>query len=311
MPVRIFAPWIALAAILGLAVGGSLVWLSQQSKPYDQGQLAEAKDQHGGGNEAATIGASKKQHGGERDDHWYNTFLEHTPDWFVAIFTLLLVYVTYRLVTSTNRLWEAGERQLKIAETAANAATVAAEAASRSAAISANVERPYVYVSDIELKEIPGFEQKDPPTKTYIPVFIFTNYGRTPAFVTRIGYKHAIVGELPEVPVYKFTDNLTIELVIRPGESYPFALEQPWMVVTKEVRQRSWAGEAFPRFWGQIRYRDFLGGVSETGFVAFQYPDMSLPPKGDSLGGGAFRFTGPPAYTYYRYRADGSPPSEP
>jgi hypothetical protein len=52
-----------------------------------------------------------------RETKWYCTFLEHTPDWFVAIFTGLLVYVTYRLVKSNNLLWkatkDATDRQVK------------------------------------------------------------------------------------------------------------------------------------------------------------------------------------------------------
>ncbi len=229
----------------------------------------------------------------------------HDP---VSAGTFVLCFVTSLLAVVTGGLYIATAR---LARDADRISTKSLEIANKSAAIAVNVERPYVYVSDIELKEIPFPEGKGPPGKAYVPVFTFTNYGRTPAFVTRVGYNHAIVDKLPDVPVYKFTDNLTIELVIRPGESYPFRLEQPWMFITKEDRQRSWAGEAFPRFWGQIRYRDFLGGVAETGFVAFQYPDMRMPPRGDQLGGGDFRFTGPPAYTYYRYREDGSPPSEP
>jgi hypothetical protein len=44
------------------------------------------------------------------ESKWYGTFLEHTPDWFVAIFTALLAYVTYRLVQSTNKLWDAATK---------------------------------------------------------------------------------------------------------------------------------------------------------------------------------------------------------
>ena len=51
---------------------------------------------------------------------WNSTFLDHAPDWFVALFTGLLVYVTYRLVVSSNRLWkatkDAAERQVKDTE---------------------------------------------------------------------------------------------------------------------------------------------------------------------------------------------------
>jgi hypothetical protein len=59
--------------------------------------------------------------------------------------------------------------------------------------------------------------------------------------------------------------------------------------------------------WGHIRYADFMNGVAETGFVAFQYPEMRAGPH--LIQTAAFRFRGPPAYTYHRYREDGSDPS--
>ena len=68
--------------------------------------------------------ALDKRRGVEQRTH--DPFTNHAPDWFVAIFTGFLVYVTYRLVTttgdlrrSTDKLWEAGERQIAHLERAA------------------------------------------------------------------------------------------------------------------------------------------------------------------------------------------------
>jgi len=128
----------------------------------------------------------------------------HDP---VSAGTFVLCFVTSLLAVVTGGLYIATAR---LARDADRISTKSLEIANKSAAIAVNVERPYVYVSDIELKEIPFPEGKGPPGKAYVPVFTFTNYGRTPAFVTRVGYNHAIVDKLPDVPVYKFTDNLTI-----------------------------------------------------------------------------------------------------
>jgi hypothetical protein len=102
-----------------------LLWHSQKAVPNSQAQPAQTEQQHtkSGG---AVIQQEQHSKGGQKSN-WYDTFLNYTPDWFVAIFTGLLSFVTYRLVTSTgglktstDRLWEAGERQIELSrETAA------------------------------------------------------------------------------------------------------------------------------------------------------------------------------------------------
>ena len=114
---RVGAPLISLGLISGVALGGSYVWSFQFQQP---------------------------------GHHWYDIFTEHAPDWFVAIFTALLVFVTYRLVQSTNKLWEAGERQIIVAQKAADAATASAEFIPR-------VERAYLTGGgDVELNQRGG-----------------------------------------------------------------------------------------------------------------------------------------------------------
>ncbi len=89
----------------------------------------------------------------------------------VSAGTFVLCFVTSLLAVVTGGLYIATAR---LARDADRISTKSLEIANKSAAIAVNVERP------------------------------------TPAFVTRVGYNHAIVDKLPDVPVYKFTDNLTI-----------------------------------------------------------------------------------------------------
>jgi hypothetical protein len=46
----------------------------------------------------------------------WQSFINHLPDWFVAIFTGVLVVVTGGLWRSTEKLWVAGERQREVNE---------------------------------------------------------------------------------------------------------------------------------------------------------------------------------------------------
>jgi hypothetical protein len=195
---------------------------------------------------------------------------------------------------------------------AAKAATEAAQSAAMSAAVAVNAERPYVFIEDIELKPIPLPHGKDrtDPGDLFSVTFIFKNYGRTPAFVRRIGWGFEVSDgkSLPTKPEYRLADNLTIEAVVQEGKTLKFPV--PYNLLTIKPEQRALCtlgGGLFPYVWGHIRYADFMNGVAETGFVAFQYPEMRAGPH--LIQTAAFRFRGPPAYTYHRYREDGSDPS--
>jgi hypothetical protein len=118
----VLKPWQFLfAALLATAAtAGPPLWLvsrlapsSQQAKPYDQTQPATAEQHHPSASDKDGVPPHGQNHRGEGQEeyHWYNTLLDHTPDWFVALFTAALVGVTVALVRSTNRLWEAGEKQ--------------------------------------------------------------------------------------------------------------------------------------------------------------------------------------------------------
>lgn len=150
MPKKIALAWVLLAAALGFAIGGTFVsWHSSEPAPrtHDSRQPAKTEDQDRRPGEGPTKPLADRHHQkGQGEQHWYDTFLDHTPDWFVAIFTALLSFVTYRLVTSTNRLWEAGERQIAVAEKSSAAAIQSVDAVERQL-------RAYMIVSRADIKD--------------------------------------------------------------------------------------------------------------------------------------------------------------
>ena len=75
------------------------------------------------------------------------------------------------------------------------------------------------------------------------------------------------------------------------------------LAVSPEQKKDFAQGKIVPWLWGQIQFRDFMGGVGETGFIAFRYPELRAGDK--LLQEAAFRFNGPPAYTYQRYSENG------
>ena len=91
---------IGFAFVIGLAV---LSWQSHQPPVRHSQHPAQTDYQDTRASQAlADPVAEKQEPKRERKNNWYDTFMDHAPDWFVAIFTGLLVYVTYRLVKSTN-----------------------------------------------------------------------------------------------------------------------------------------------------------------------------------------------------------------
>ncbi|MCP1915415.1 hypothetical protein J2R96_007895 [Bradyrhizobium elkanii] len=118
-------PEIVLGFLVATALwAGIFLFQPQKAVPNYEANPAPAEQQHAIPDGAA---GQQEQHAkGHQKSNWHDTFLNHTPDWFVALFTALLTFVTYRLVSttgdlrdSTDRLWEAGERQIELARTTA------------------------------------------------------------------------------------------------------------------------------------------------------------------------------------------------
>ncbi len=118
-----------------------------------------------------------------------------------ALATIAIAWFTLSLRQATDRMWDAGERQLKlVADTSASqsrdmqssiaAAENAAKAAQKSADTLANTERPWIFISKISpaaIRDIAGGRYEG----TGVPVTIMLeatikNYGKTPALMSQI-----------------------------------------------------------------------------------------------------------------------------
>lgn len=169
-------PEIVLGGLVATAFwAGILLWQSQKPIVHNQAPPAKTEQQHAVSN---SVSSQQEQHGkGHQKGNWYDTFLNHTPDWFVALFTALLGFVTYRLVSttgdlrdSTDKLWEAGERQLEHLDHT-----------------SKQQLRAYVHIEKVDVigkvntDEAPHFR------------ITFKNYGSTPAYKVSHTYGISLV----------------------------------------------------------------------------------------------------------------------
>ncbi len=111
--------------IIGLPVLKSL----EQSEPHQQSgtpqptgnerQQPAAKDSQPETRPAVTAQKSRpygpdNSNTESRSKDWAKIFLDHLPDWFVALFTAVLSLFTGLLWWSTDKLWKAGERQMAL-----------------------------------------------------------------------------------------------------------------------------------------------------------------------------------------------------
>ncbi|RWD69073.1 hypothetical protein [Mesorhizobium sp.] len=176
----------------------------QQSRP-PQPSTAESQQSTKPNSEPQTFSPAPSQPVGEAkgpDDgqsragkEWRESLVEHAPDWFVALFTLVLCIFTGLLWWSTRKLWKAGEDQMRliaenaltqsadmrasiiVAEDAAKAASRSAEVAERTMVLN---DRPWVGV-ELQILGPLVFTAHDCSVKLDVTI---TNHGRSPAIRT-------------------------------------------------------------------------------------------------------------------------------
>jgi len=176
---------------------GVLAWQSKQPPSNNYGRPAVAESQvREGGQAIADPSAEKNHREGQQKGNWYDTFFEHLAEWLIAVFNGLLVYVTYRLVTttgdlraSTDRLWNAGERQIAVADKAATAATLSAQEAVR---MRENLERQLRAYVVKTLGEVRNLREGEAPQAHVV----IENTGQTPAYDVR-AWIGAALGRFP------------------------------------------------------------------------------------------------------------------
>ncbi|MDP1748269.1 MAG: hypothetical protein Q8L22_02335 [Reyranella sp.] len=167
MLIRIFAPWIVLAAILGFAMGGTLVFTGQVPiDPYKVG-VAQPGTEHGG--------EKKHPHPFSRD--WFTA----DP---VAFATFALVTVTLGLAIVTGGLYFATARLARDAKEAGDKAiTASAEAVNIARQDLISTHRPWI---SIEITIGPRGLYFDVNGANLELIFFLKNVGSTPAVAAKI-----------------------------------------------------------------------------------------------------------------------------
>ena len=209
---------------------------------------------------------------------WYAPFLEHLADWFVAAFTGLLAFVTYRLVESTNRLWQAGERQLSIAKETAEAATVAAKVAEKTLA---TTNRPWLSVKANLSSSLDRDKRNNPRVKVS---FNINNLGNSPAINIFVEAKIAVTtGDAIQLQKdiaddYGRFDRKHLGFTLFPNESRTVEIDMP--IESEDIQEfhRRVDAEAGKKdaygsmilavLIGTVAYTfTFADGLQHTGFI--------------------------------------------
>ena len=203
--------WPLFALVLGFALGGSVIW-AQQAGPNYQDPPAQTERQNAG--PTHPNGTAREDNSLGQKKRWYSTFLDHTPDWFVAIFTGLLAVVTLLLVRSTNKLWDAGERQLRLTRVVA---IVQARNTRRQLRLTQSaVERQlqaYLSFRKIRINDVEAGKR----ASVTIPI---ENCGQTPAYQLSaqfsIGYWYFPLSKGTKIHHPRTTDEIS-QFILSPG----------------------------------------------------------------------------------------------
>jgi hypothetical protein len=204
-----------------------------------------------------------------------------------ALATIAIAWFTLSLRQSTDKLWDAGERQLKLlAETSASqsrdmqASIAATDASAKAAQKAADVseaalivaERPYLVPREPKLKMYrfghPGMPPSEPPEWVGVLEYGFGNMGRSVAFLKEVTAELIFVKELPAKP--QFSDDGVRCLV----GHYPIGVEKPYSCPNYGIKDkinastfaliRAYDLKGF--FFGYVRYTDIFGYLHTEGF---------------------------------------------
>lgn len=195
----------------------------------------------------------------------------------IALFNALLVYVTYRLVRSTNRLWEAGERQIEIAKLSADAAKAAADALPI-------LERARLYINISDHTIMASAQVVSDPFEVR---FFFTNYGKTPAVIIEISYGSYVARVPQDDIVYTVhPEPLSSDFIGSREETDVIVYYGRTGLATAFDATKLATGEVNVWFYGKVDYADVFGGQHIHRFLR---RCVTVGGKG-WLGGKNFRF---------------------
>jgi hypothetical protein len=171
----------------------------------------------------------------------------------VAVFTLTL----WR---STEKLWKAGERQIGVAQAAANAALKSAEVAEKSLT---EHERPWIFRDKVHVgwRHTPGVGMND-----WMVHLCWKNVGRAPAMIDRCEFRIADVATLPPNPDYTNMAVLGLPDVLAQNAECETQAVGPGGGGMKDGVAIEFV------FFGRLLYREMNGKKHQSGFALRMAP---------------------------------------
>jgi hypothetical protein len=233
--------------------------------------------------------------------HDIETALDAHNGMITAMATIAIAWFTLSLRQATDRLWDAGERQLKLlgdssaAQSRDMQASIAAAKQSADAAQTAaenvpKTERAYLFL-DLNIKsDVEGIFNlfPDQSERRAEIGFRFRNHGRTPAIVESLsvmGQYWAIEGGVPSMARTRLIP-IQPGLVVSsdPTGDYTFKFN----VTKDQYKQVFPVGRGYIMFWGKITYLDVFQNRHETGWC-----------RANALDGRGWLFGGNHKLNYY------------
>jgi hypothetical protein len=196
-------------------------------------------------------------------------FFDHYSALIAAIATGFIAYFTFTLKRSTDKLWDAGEKQISVAKQSAEAASLNAKAVLRA-------EQSHVFPiikqeSIVELIRLWGRHDSSPGLDRDIIQGIglsyhFKNYGRTPAIIKMVS--HQLVHSADPPVHYPLIVPVPVDKILGPGdatdEPMVCSLESAFSVADAMSVLR---GKTTIWFCGFVAYDDLFGFERRLDFI--------------------------------------------
>jgi len=264
------------------------------------GKQSPATDQRGTAQSPLVVKTLKSDEEAKRERKQLEE--KTTTDRWLMIFTGVLAGVAFLQFIAMLRQEKWMRTNVKISENVSNATRESADA-------SVNTSRPILLPRVVEATQLKAPNVETGSEVQYNPkiLFIFENYGKGIATITKVKAELFVFGNIPDTR--QFTDNvrLTTTRIVVPGEykaqhgdvfsemnAIPARLSQP-IISTDELallRRIVWP---FKRFFlvGVVEYEDLLGFEYQGGFSLKAFHNLQQGPRGGS------------AFNYYRYKKKG------
>ena len=202
-----------------------------------------------------------------------------------ALATIAIAIFTLTLKRATDRLWDAGERQLALLantsaaqsrdmEASISAAQKAADAAHLNAESVINSERAFLFLQvqynnfDEMITGAASLDPDDDYTTGAIQVrYAFRNYGRTAAIIKEVGHRLVHQVSLPKVPEYDPISPLLIEHIVGQNDvsqSLHCAIESTINVTDAKSIAK---GDSTLWLYGYVAYDDAFGWGRELRYI--------------------------------------------